>query len=137
MAPRTQRRRRPRKEPRRAAKAGPRTLEYKVVELSHVDDAALERTVNQWAAAGWTLDGVQFAMRDSSKRPSMAFVFFTRAGAPLVEAEPESAAYRPPEAARAHLERLAHDEPNPVTSTVHDAWARLQALADDLEGSDA
>jgi hypothetical protein len=28
------------------------------------------------------LDGVQFAMRESSKRPAMAFVFFTREGEP-------------------------------------------------------
>ena len=27
---------------------------------------------------GWTLDTVQFAMRESSRRPSMAFVMFTR-----------------------------------------------------------
>jgi hypothetical protein len=29
--------------------------------------------------AGWSFDGMQFAMRDSSKRPSMAFLIFTRA----------------------------------------------------------
>ncbi|HKK52911.1 MAG TPA: DUF4177 domain-containing protein, partial [Myxococcota bacterium] len=27
---------------------------------------------------GWEYDTMQFAMRDSSKRPSMAFVTFTR-----------------------------------------------------------
>jgi len=133
-----------RKPPARARAPVPtpaRTLEYKVVEVSHVDEASLERAVNQWAQAGWTFDGVQFAMRDSSKRPSMAFLFFTRAGVPLVEAEPEvepePAAFRSPEAARAHLERLGRDVPNPVTTTVHDAWERLQALAEDLEGGDA
>src|SRR6185295_4387856 len=35
-------------------------------------------TFNEWTAKGWGLDGVQFAMRESSKRPAMAFVFFTR-----------------------------------------------------------
>jgi hypothetical protein len=60
--------------------AGP--LQYKVVELSTVDEGSLERTVNEWSAKGWSLDGVQFAMRESSKRPSMAFVFFTREGEP-------------------------------------------------------
>jgi len=49
-----------------------------VVELSTVDEGSLERTFNEWTARGWTLDGVQFAMRESSKRPAMAFVFFTR-----------------------------------------------------------
>jgi len=43
-----------------------------------VDEGSLERTVNEWIAKGWNLDGVQFAMRESSKRPAMAFVFFTR-----------------------------------------------------------
>ncbi len=63
--------------------AGP--LQYKVVELSTVDEGTLERTVNEWSARGWTLDGVQFAMRESSKRPAMAFVFFTREGEPAVQ----------------------------------------------------
>lgn len=60
--------------------AGP--LQYKVVELSTVDEGTLERTVNEWSSKGWMLDGVQFAMRESSKRPAMAFVFFTREGEP-------------------------------------------------------
>jgi len=29
-------------------------------------------------AQGWHYDGMQFAMRDSSRRPSMAFILFTR-----------------------------------------------------------
>ncbi|WP_434389884.1 hypothetical protein [Melittangium boletus] len=62
--------------------AAPRLLQYKVVELSTVDEGTLDRTVNEWSARGWTLDGVQFAMRESSKRPAMAFVFFTREGEP-------------------------------------------------------
>jgi hypothetical protein len=57
-------------------------LQYKVVELSTVDEGTLERTANEWCAKGWNLDGVQFAMRESSKRPAMAFVFFTREGEP-------------------------------------------------------
>ncbi|MFP2929461.1 hypothetical protein ACLESO_30540 [Pyxidicoccus sp. 3LG] len=60
----------------------PGPLQYKVVELSTVDEGALERTLNEWTAKGWNLDGVQFAMRESSKRPAMAFVFFTREGNP-------------------------------------------------------
>ena len=53
-------------------------IDYKVVELSLVTDDKLEEAVNAWVHQGWQFDGVQFAMRDSSKRPSMAFVFFTR-----------------------------------------------------------
>jgi hypothetical protein len=51
---------------------------YKVVEASTVTDEALESIVNEWVARGWVLDGIQFAMRESSKRPAMAFVLFTR-----------------------------------------------------------
>jgi hypothetical protein len=80
----------PPERPRRAGKRlggghppivrGPGPLQYKVVELSTVDEGSLERTLNEWTAKGWNLDGVQFAMRESSKRPAMAFVFFTREG---------------------------------------------------------
>lgn len=51
---------------------------YKVVELSTVTDEAIEDTLNEWTAKGWVLDGIQFAMRESSKRPAMAFILFTR-----------------------------------------------------------
>ncbi|MCP5057212.1 MAG: DUF4177 domain-containing protein [bacterium] len=53
-------------------------LEYKVVETSDVTSEALEEILNEWTLQGWTLDTMQFAMRDSSKRPAMAFVTFTR-----------------------------------------------------------
>jgi hypothetical protein len=53
-------------------------LRYKVVETSDVSDVALEKILNEWTQKGWTLDTMQFAMRDSSKRPAMAFVTFTR-----------------------------------------------------------
>ena len=51
---------------------------YKVVETSDVTDDELERILNEWTGQGWTLDTIQFAMRESSKRPAMAFVTFTR-----------------------------------------------------------
>ena len=54
------------------------SLRYKVVETSDVTDVALEQILNEWTAAGWALDGIRFAMRESSKRPAMAFVTFTR-----------------------------------------------------------
>ena len=53
-------------------------LAYKVVETSTVTDEAIEEIINQWVAEGWDLDGIQFAMREASKRPAMAFVLFTR-----------------------------------------------------------
>ena len=54
------------------------SLRYKVVELGTVTDDEIEKALNEWTAEGWTFDTMQFAMRDSSKRPSMAFVTFTR-----------------------------------------------------------
>lgn len=53
-------------------------LEYKVIEESVVTDENLESILNQWVAEGWRYDGMQFALREGSKRPAMAFVFFTR-----------------------------------------------------------
>jgi hypothetical protein len=53
---------------------------YKVVETSSVTEEELEKILNEWTAQGWKLDGIQFAMRESSKRPSMAFLIFTREG---------------------------------------------------------
>jgi hypothetical protein len=93
---------------------GPEALHYKVVELSTVDEGSLEHTVNVWVRQGWRLENVQFAMRESSKRPAMAFVFFTRAGdAPGTEAQVTEA-------------RTEH--------RAEDAWSRLAALA--AEGED-
>ena len=51
---------------------------WKIVETSSVTDENLESIVNEWTGQGWTFDGMQFAMRESSKRPAMAFVIFTR-----------------------------------------------------------
>ena len=55
-----------------------RIPEYKVVETSLVTDESLERIINEWVHQGWHYDGIQFAMREASKRPAMAFVLFTR-----------------------------------------------------------
>jgi hypothetical protein len=51
---------------------------YKVVETSDVSAEELERILNEWTAQGWRFEMMQFAMRDSSKRPAMAFVTFAR-----------------------------------------------------------
>lgn len=51
---------------------------YKVVEVTTVTDEELERVINEWVQKGWSLDTIQFAIRDASKRPAMAFVIFTK-----------------------------------------------------------
>jgi len=53
-------------------------LIYKVIELNSVSEETIEAALNEWSAKGWQYDGMQFAMRESSKRPAMAFVLFTR-----------------------------------------------------------
>ncbi len=60
-------------------------LIYKVVELGTVTEETIQDALNEFTAQGWRYDGMQFAMRDSSRRPSMAFILFTR------EADEESA----------------------------------------------
>ncbi len=62
-----------------ASAPAPRHAVYKVVELSVVTDEEIERAINTWVAAGWLFEGIQFAMREASKRPAMAFLLFTRA----------------------------------------------------------
>ncbi|MFQ5415952.1 MAG: DUF4177 domain-containing protein [Myxococcota bacterium] len=54
------------------------SVRYKVVELSSVTDEEIEAALNRWTAEGWSFDTMQFAMRDSSQRPSMAFLTFVR-----------------------------------------------------------
>lgn len=53
--------------------------EYKIVEVSTVTDEELEEVINTTVKEGWIFDGINFAMRDASKRPAMAFVIFTKA----------------------------------------------------------
>ena len=53
-------------------------LEYKFVELSIVTDETIEEAVNLWVQRGWILEGIRFVTTEASRRPSMAFVSFTR-----------------------------------------------------------
>jgi len=53
-------------------------LLYKVIETSIVTDEVLEEIINEWVSKGWQFDGIQFAMREASKRPAMAFILFTK-----------------------------------------------------------
>ena len=51
-------------------------MKHKVVELSMVTDETLEEALNHWTDQGWKLDAIHFAMREGSRRPSMAFIVF-------------------------------------------------------------
>lgn len=50
------------------------------MEVSTVTDEELTRVINEVVKEGWLLDGINFAMRDSSKRPAMAFIMFIKIG---------------------------------------------------------
>lgn len=52
-------------------------MSYKVVEISVVTEEEIENVLNEWTKKGYVYEGMQFAMRESSKRPAMAFVIFT------------------------------------------------------------
>ena len=53
-------------------------IEYKVVETSSVTDDEVERIINEWVRKEWSFDGIHFVVREASRRPSMAFIMFTK-----------------------------------------------------------
>lgn len=61
--------------------------QYKVTEISTVTDEVIEQVLNEWISKGWLFDQIQFVVREASRRPSMAFVFFVR---PAVKDNPKS-----------------------------------------------
>lgn len=52
-------------------------MAYKVVELSTVTDEEIERVVNEWASKGYDFASIHFVTTQASRRPVMAFLFFT------------------------------------------------------------
>jgi hypothetical protein len=53
-------------------------MSYKVVETSTVTDEEIERILNEWTGKGYVFESIQFVAAVSSKRPTMAFVFFIK-----------------------------------------------------------
>jgi len=51
---------------------------FKVVELSDVCDTEIEAAVNRAAAEGYRFDTIHFVTPAGNRRPSLAFLFFTR-----------------------------------------------------------
>ena len=107
------------------ARQSPLAHEYKVVELSTVDETSIEIALNDWTRRGWRLDGIHFAMRDSSKRPAMAFVMFMR---PAEESLGSQTTEAPP--SRSVVQALPD-----LQSASSDPWRRLRQLAG-VEASD-
>ena len=52
-------------------------MAYKVVEISTVTDDEIERVVNEWSAKGFAFASIHFVSTQASRRPVMAFLFFT------------------------------------------------------------
>src|SRR5215472_13407323 len=102
----------------RSSRKAPLALQYKVAELSTVDETSIEATVNEWVGRGWHLEGIHFAMRESSKRPAMAFVLFTRAGEEIADARDAVA-----DAAQPSAIPLPH-----ASTPSSDPWRRLREL---------
>jgi hypothetical protein len=53
-------------------------MNYKVVETSTVTDVEVEKILNEWTGKGYVFESIQFVTAVSSKRPTMAFLFFTK-----------------------------------------------------------
>ena len=58
----------------------PENLPYRVVELSEVSDRAIEEVLNRESGEGFRFDSIHFVTQQGNRRPSMAFLFFTREG---------------------------------------------------------
>jgi hypothetical protein len=53
-------------------------MAYKVIETSTVTDEEIERILNEWTEKGYQFESIQFVISVSSRRPTMAFLFFTK-----------------------------------------------------------
>ena len=53
-------------------------MTYKVAETSTVTDEEIERILNEWTGKGYSFESIQFVTSVSSRRPVMAFLFFTK-----------------------------------------------------------
>lgn len=54
---------------------------YRVEELSEVNDRTIEEALNRALRDGYRFESVHFVTQPGNRRPSMAFLFFTLAGA--------------------------------------------------------
>ena len=57
-------------------------MQYRVIETSEVTAESLEEILNQYTQEGWKFDGMQFVVKESARRPSLAFILFVKKGDP-------------------------------------------------------
>ena len=55
---------------------------WRVVELTDVCDRTIEEALNGAAGDGWRFESVHFVTQPGNRRPTMAFLFFTRGDLP-------------------------------------------------------
>jgi hypothetical protein len=55
---------------------------YRVVELADVSDGTIEEALNRESRDGFRFESIHFVTQQGSRRPSMAFLFFTREARP-------------------------------------------------------
>jgi len=53
-------------------------MPYKVIETCTVTDEEIERILNEWTTQGYVFENIQFVTAVSSRRPTMAFILFTK-----------------------------------------------------------
>lgn len=58
--------------------APPEGAPWRVVEVTDVSDRSIEEALNGASREGWRFESVHFVTQAGSRRPSMAFLFFTR-----------------------------------------------------------
>ena len=57
----------------------PSDAPYKVVEIANVYDQEIEEELNRWTGKGYRFESIHFVTQPGNRRPSMAFLFFSRA----------------------------------------------------------
>jgi len=53
-------------------------MRYRVIETTDVTAEGLEEVLNEWTQKGWRFDGMNFVVKETARRPSMAFLLFIR-----------------------------------------------------------
>ena len=65
-----------------AVKRGEGSPMYRVVEVADVCDRTIEEALNREAGDGYRFESVHFVTQPGNRRPTMGFLFFTRADGP-------------------------------------------------------
>ncbi|MCL1925687.1 MAG: hypothetical protein FWF95_00940 [Syntrophorhabdaceae bacterium] len=53
-------------------------LSYRVTELTEVSDQSIEEALNRGGSEGYRFESIHFVVQPGNRRPTMAFLFFTR-----------------------------------------------------------